>query len=232
MALSLRPRDFTLFAVSYRIYVFPLISTTVFLFLTDFPSFFSTSLQTCYFKVIQAVSRAHLLLPPLLNHLGNNRPQRGSKNIFRGITMGRGPIWGIHSLSPFILSWYSLLVEMSVSEQKRRGPFHAPVSISQEVNGSKLRFLRVAHQLNNHQKNTLLKVVVLINCHKLNSIIFIKIIANWLFISVYLRGYHQLFKRLRRRRETKRNQKNEEGRDKQKILHCVKKDQDFLIWSV
>ena len=55
--------------------------------------------------------------------------------------MGRGPIWGIHSLSPFILSLYSLLVEMSVSEQKRRGPFHAPVSISQEVNRSKLRFL-------------------------------------------------------------------------------------------
>ena len=51
--------------------------------------------------------------------------------------MGRGPIWGIHSLSPFIL----LLVEMSVSEQKRRGLLHAPVSISQEVNGSKLRFL-------------------------------------------------------------------------------------------
>ena len=70
--------------------------------------------------------------------------------------MGRGPIWGIHSLSPFIL----LLVEMSVSEQKRRGPLHAPVSISQEVNGSKLRFLRVAYQLNHHQKNALLKVVV------------------------------------------------------------------------
>ena len=140
----------------YIIYVFPLILTTVFLSLAGFPSFLSTSLQTCYFKVIQAVSRAHLLLPPLLNHLGNNRPQRRSKNIFRGITMGRGPIWGIHSLSPFIL----LLVEMSVSEQKRRGPLHAPVSISQEVNGSKLRFLRVAYQLNHHQKNALLKVVV------------------------------------------------------------------------
>ena len=143
--------------------------------------------------------------------------------------MGRGPIWGIHSLSPFILSWYSLLVEMSVSEQKRRGPFHAPVSISQEVNGSKLRFLRVAHQLNNHQKNTLLEVVVLITCHKLNSIIFIKIIAIWVFKntkSVYLRGY-QLFKRMTRRRETKGNHNNEEGRDKQKILHCVKKEQDF-----
>ena len=125
----------------YRIYVFPLISTTVFLFPAGFPSFFSASLKTCYFKVIRAVSRSHLLLPPLLNLLGNNRPQRRSKNTFRGITMGRGSIWGIHSLSPFILSWYSLLVEMSVSEQKRRGPFHAPVSISQEVNGSKLRFL-------------------------------------------------------------------------------------------
>ena len=138
----------------YIVYVFPLILTTVFLSLAGFPSFFSTSLQTCYFKVIQAVS--HLLLPPLLNPLGNNRPQRRSKNIFTGITMGRGPIWGIHSLSPFIL----LLVEMSVSEQKRRGPLHAPVSISQEVNGSKLRFLRVAYQLNHHQKNALLKVVV------------------------------------------------------------------------
>ena len=143
--------------------------------------------------------------------------------------MGRGPIWGIHSLSPFILSWYSLLVEMSVSEQKRRGPFHASVSISQEVNGSKLRFLRVAHQLNNHQKNTLLKAVVLITCHKLNFIIFIKIIAIWVFKytkSVYLRGY-QLCKRMRRRRETKGNQKNEEVRGKQKILHYVKKEQDF-----
>ena len=144
----------------YRIYVFPLISTTFFVFLADFPSFFSTSLQTCYFKVIQAVSRAHLLLPPLLNPLGKNRPHRRSKNIFRGITMGRGPIWGIHSLNPFILSWYNLLVEMSVSEQKRRGAFHASVSISQEVNRWKLRFLTVAYQLNNHQKNTLLKVVV------------------------------------------------------------------------
>ena len=28
-----------------------------------------------------------------------------SKNNFRGITIGRGPIWGIHSLS-FILSWW------------------------------------------------------------------------------------------------------------------------------
>ena len=35
--------------------------------------------------------------------LGNNRPQRRSKNVFREITMGIGPIWGIHSLS-FILS--------------------------------------------------------------------------------------------------------------------------------
>ena len=128
--------------------------------LSKFSFFFFYFLQTCYFKVIQAVSRAHLLLPPLLNPLGNNRPQRGSKNIFRGITMGRGPIWWIHSLSPFILSWYSLLVEMSVSEQKRRGRFHASVSISQEVNRWKLRFLRVAYQLNNHQKNSLLKVVV------------------------------------------------------------------------
>ena len=148
--------------------------------------------------------------------------------------MGRGPIWGIHSLSPFILSWYSLLVEMSVSEQKRRGPFHVPVSISPDVNGSKLRFLRVAYQLNNHQKNTLLKVV-LITCHKLNSIsIFIKIIAIWVFKntkSVYLRGY-QLCKRMRRRRETKGNQKIEEGRGKQKILHCVKKSKIFPIWSL
>ena len=47
----------------YGIYVFPLISTTFFPFLADFPSFFSISLQTCCFKVIQAVSRAHLLLP-------------------------------------------------------------------------------------------------------------------------------------------------------------------------
>ena len=74
--------------------------------------------------------------------------------------MGRGPICRIHSLNPFILSLYSLLVEMSVSEEKRRGSFHASVSISQEVNESKLRFLRVAYQLNNHQKNSLLKVVV------------------------------------------------------------------------
>ena len=47
----------------YRIYVFPLISTTFFLFLADFPSCFAISLQTCYFKVIQAISRVHLLFP-------------------------------------------------------------------------------------------------------------------------------------------------------------------------
>ena len=117
--------------------------------------------------------------------------QQTSEKVFTGITMGRGPIWGIHSLSPFILSWYSLLVEMSVSEQKRRGPFHASVSISQEANGWKLRFLRVAYQLNNHQKKLVAKSCR-ITCHKLNSIIVIKIIAIWVFKntkSVYLRGY-------------------------------------------
>ena len=39
-----------------------------------------------------------------LKPLANNRPQRRPKNIFRGITMGIGTMWGIHSLSPFILS--------------------------------------------------------------------------------------------------------------------------------
>ena len=33
-----------------------------------------------------------------------HRRHRRSKNIFRGITMGIRPIWGINSLSPFILS--------------------------------------------------------------------------------------------------------------------------------
>ena len=147
--------------------------------------------------------------------------------------MGRGPIWGIHFLSPFILSWYSLLVEMSVSEQKRRGPFHASVSISQEVNGWKLRFLRVAYQLNNHQKKLVAKSCR-ITCHKLNSIIVIKIIAVWVFKntkSVYLRGY-KYCKRMRRRRQTKGNQKNDERGGKQKNLHCVKKSKIFPLWSV
>ena len=35
-----------------------------------------------------------------------NRPQRRSKNILRWITMGIGPIWGINSVSPFILSCF------------------------------------------------------------------------------------------------------------------------------
>ena len=41
-----------------------------------------------------------------INPLGNNRRQRRSKNIFRGITRCAEPIWGINSFSPFILSWY------------------------------------------------------------------------------------------------------------------------------
>ena len=41
-------------------------------------------------------------LSTLVNN-GNNGSRRRSKNIFRGITMGIGPIWGIRSLS-FILS--------------------------------------------------------------------------------------------------------------------------------
>ena len=76
-----------------------------------------------------------------------------------------------------------------------------------------------------------------ITCHKLNSIIVIKIIAVWVFKntkSVYLRAGYKFCKRMRRRRrrETKGNQKNEERRGKQKILHCVKKSKIFLIWSV
>ena len=42
-----------------------------------------------------------LSLNPLA--LGNNRSQRRSKNIFRGIEIGIGPIWEMNSLS-FILS--------------------------------------------------------------------------------------------------------------------------------
>ena len=45
-----------------------------------------------------------------LKPLGNNRPHRRSKNIFRGITVGIGPIWGINSLSPFILSWVDIMM--------------------------------------------------------------------------------------------------------------------------
>ena len=44
-----------------------------------------------------------------LNPLGDNGSRRRSKNIFRWITMGIGPIWGIRSLS-FILSWNSWCV--------------------------------------------------------------------------------------------------------------------------
>ena len=126
----------------------------------NFPSFFyffKKHVSSKSSRLFRAHTSSSLLSS---TPLGTTDLREGLSDIFRGITMGRGPIWGIHSLSPFILSWYSLLVEMSVSEQKRRGPFHASVSISQEVNGWKLRFLRVAYQLNNHQKNSLLKVVV------------------------------------------------------------------------
>ena len=51
-----------------------------------------------------------------LKPLGNNRPQRKSKNIFRGITMGIGPIWGINSLSPFILSWFDFMMFSPLGE--------------------------------------------------------------------------------------------------------------------
>ena len=51
-----------------------------------------------------------------LKPLGNNRPQRRSKNIFREITMGIGPIWGINSLSPFILSWFDFMMFSSLGE--------------------------------------------------------------------------------------------------------------------
>ena len=37
-----------------------------------------------------------------------NRPQRRSKNISRGIKMGIGPIWGINSVSPFNLSCFKI----------------------------------------------------------------------------------------------------------------------------
>ena len=43
-----------------------------------------------------------------LNSLGSNGSRKRSKNIFRGITIGIGPIWGIRSLS-FILSWCASL---------------------------------------------------------------------------------------------------------------------------
>ena len=43
-----------------------------------------------------------------VNPRGNTGSRRKSKNNLRGITMGRGPIWGITSLtSSFILSWSS-----------------------------------------------------------------------------------------------------------------------------
>ena len=43
-----------------------------------------------------------------LHSLGSNGSRKRSKNIFRGITIGIGPIWGIRSLS-FILSWCASL---------------------------------------------------------------------------------------------------------------------------
>ena len=51
-----------------------------------------------------------------LKPLGNNRPHRRSKNIFRGIMMGIGPIWGINSLSPFILSWFDIMMFSPLAE--------------------------------------------------------------------------------------------------------------------
>ena len=43
-----------------------------------------------------------------MNFNRENRLQRRSKNILRRITMGTGPIWGINSVSPFILSCFKI----------------------------------------------------------------------------------------------------------------------------
>ena len=45
---------------------------------------------------------------PGMNFNRENRLQRRSKNILRRITMGIGPIWGINSVSPFILSCFKI----------------------------------------------------------------------------------------------------------------------------
>ena len=64
-----------------------------------------------------------------INPLGNNRRQRRSKNIFRGIKMGIEPIWGINSLSPFILSW-CITPRRPLRQRKRRNTVR-PMRIGQ-----------------------------------------------------------------------------------------------------